>query len=200
MSAELIALRELAELVFGNPNRSDLAASRCAQRRVNLVTRYRRQQPLLSIRAVDVPRFLGSDHLLLRRNGWRFELEQQRRRHTRELKERAARSSKEARLEAHLEQVTRRVEQAQARWKPAAKAKASRTERTAERATIASRRRELGSLCRIDDPFRDQLSLGRKIALLSERSELAARGGDTSPVDRELRAHGLVWRPSGSRS
>jgi hypothetical protein len=113
---ELISLSELAELVFGNARRTDLAAQRCHQNRVNLATRYRGSQPVHFVAAADVPAFLGGGHPVLRgSNGWRLELHQLRRRNTRALKLRAAHNSSEARLRLHLERVEREVDEELAR-------------------------------------------------------------------------------------
>jgi hypothetical protein len=112
---ELISLSELAELVFGNARRTDLAARRCHQNRVKLVTRYRGEQPVHFVAAADVPAFLGTGHPVLGGNGWRLELHRLRRRNTRALKKRAARTSSEARLRLHLERVEREVDEELAR-------------------------------------------------------------------------------------
>jgi hypothetical protein len=98
------------------PKRIDLAAQRCYQNRVNLVTRYRGAQPVHFVAAADVPGFLGSGHPVLRgSHGWRLELHHLRRRNTRALKECAARNSSEARLRLHLEHVEREVNEEVAR-------------------------------------------------------------------------------------
>ena len=115
---ELIPLREAAELAGLNPNDSLAAAQRCAQQRVNLVTRYRDQQPVLYIAAADVERFLGATHPVVRGYGWRLGLREQRRRHTRALKASLAGDSREARVQAHLQQVQEEVREKLARRRP----------------------------------------------------------------------------------
>ena len=112
---ELISLSELAELVFGNGRRTDLAAQRCHQTRIRIVQRYRGsvadKELVLYIEAEDVPHFLGSNHSLMRSPyGWRLALDRERRRKTWALKREVARSSREARLRLHLEQQEREVE------------------------------------------------------------------------------------------
>jgi hypothetical protein len=76
------------------------------------MTRYRAGQPVLHIAAADVPRFLGADHPVVRGLGWRLELREQRRRHTRALKKRATHAAHDARLQAHLQQTAEEVERA----------------------------------------------------------------------------------------
>jgi hypothetical protein len=112
---ELISLSELAELVFGNGQRTDLAAQRCHQDRIRIVQHYRGRVGetalVLYIKAEDVPRFLGSNHPLMRSPyGWRLALDHERRHKTRALKRQAAQSWREARLGLHLEQQALEVE------------------------------------------------------------------------------------------
>jgi hypothetical protein len=85
---ELISLGELADLAFGNPYRTDLAAQRCHQNRIRIAQRHRGRvgdtELVLYIEAEDVPRFLGGNHPLMRSPlGWRLALDQERRRKTR---------------------------------------------------------------------------------------------------------------------
>ena len=112
---ELISLSELADLAFGNPYRTDLAAQRCHQNRIRIVQHYRGRvgdtELVLYIEAEDVPRFLGSNHPLMRSPyGWRIALDHERRRKTRALKRQVAQSSREARLGLHQEQQALEVE------------------------------------------------------------------------------------------
>jgi hypothetical protein len=112
---ELIPLPELAELAGRSPYDTAWAVQRCSAQRVNFVTKYREQQPLLYLRAADVPCFLGLYHPITRGGDWRLELSLQRRRKTRALKARVARVSREARLQEHLRRMELEVEQALAR-------------------------------------------------------------------------------------
>lgn len=112
---QLISLSEVAELALGNPRRTDLAAARCREQRVAILQRYRsragRTDPVLYIRLDDLPSLLGGNHWLMRdERGWRAALAEHRRRETRALKARVAKTAREARLRMHLEQVSNAVE------------------------------------------------------------------------------------------
>jgi hypothetical protein len=114
---ELVPLRELAELAFGNPNCVHLAAARCAETRINLITRHRgrfQQTPTHYVAAEDVERFLGRDSRVLRRHAgsWRLALDWQRRANTRALKQHVADRMHEVRVEAHVAELEREVKDA----------------------------------------------------------------------------------------
>jgi hypothetical protein len=61
---EMVSLRELTDLAFGNRYRTDLAAQRCHHYRIRIVQRYRGRvgdkEPVLFIELEDLPRFLAA--------------------------------------------------------------------------------------------------------------------------------------------